>query len=347
MRTWKCRTCGRTVERSYEDLAQQGVPICGEPDCDAADSDMELLPAPAAAQAGEVFVRFECGSEDRMSGEYGPFPFVQLTYNELRVGPDDDGFAYFGGADGFWRVGDGKERWSDVVIGSAACAAPPEAVRLLQDARQRLIGSIGSDCECDNTHAASGVKCCLCQYRDAIRHAETQPKPAVRPVIQKKGSAMAPRRKYHQLAGRDKDISLQVTDRQFATILAALRFHQDENLQAGGDIPDQFVREIATDGGLLEPLNAQEVDKLCERFNASEGHPAPKGMVIGPPHREGGKEPLFRVVYVIDVNADDARAAARRVHEIMIGMVHPEALPPILDVMDHRGKTVRIDLSKH
>ena len=134
--TWRCKSCGHSVEWSYEDLAQRGVPICGQGDCAAADSDMELLPGPVAAQAGQVLVRFECGSEDRVSGQYGPFSFVQLTYNTLRAGPDSDDLAY-AGSDGFWRVGDDRESWSDVVIAGAACDAPGEVVGLLEDARRR------------------------------------------------------------------------------------------------------------------------------------------------------------------------------------------------------------------
>lgn len=64
-----------------------------------------------------------------------------------------------------------------------------------------------------------------------------------------------------------RDVPLSVSPRELATILAALRFHQDENLQVTNEIPDQVVREIATDGGCLKPLTAQEIDRLCERLN--------------------------------------------------------------------------------
>ena len=37
-RAWKCPDCGRTVEHSYEALAEVGTPICTE-----CDSEMELL----------------------------------------------------------------------------------------------------------------------------------------------------------------------------------------------------------------------------------------------------------------------------------------------------------------
>ena len=63
------------------------------------------------------------------------------------------------------------------------------------------------------------------------------------------------------------NLPLPVDDRELATILAALRFHQAENLQGSGDMPDLAIREIATDGGRLVALNSQEVDRLCERIN--------------------------------------------------------------------------------
>ena len=41
-------------------------------------------------------------------------------------------------------------------------------LNLLQDAKNRLEDFIGTDCECDNTHAQNGTTCCLCQYQAAI-----------------------------------------------------------------------------------------------------------------------------------------------------------------------------------
>jgi len=62
-------------------------------------------------------------------------------------------------------------------------------------------------------------------------------------------------------------VPLHVDDRELATILAALRFHQAENLQGTDEIPDQVIRDIATDDGRLEALSGGEVDLLCERLN--------------------------------------------------------------------------------
>ncbi|MCY2926152.1 MAG: hypothetical protein NT031_12060 [Planctomycetota bacterium] len=78
-------------------------------------------------------------------------------------------------------------------------------------------------------------------------------------------------------------ITLRASRRELATILAALRFHQDENLQGGRggkggqNILDQFIRQIATDGGVLTSLDFREVDRLCRRLNAGGGKQRSKG----------------------------------------------------------------------
>lgn len=64
-----------------------------------------------------------------------------------------------------------------------------------------------------------------------------------------------------------KEFALVVDERERATILAALRFHQDENLRICPDIPDQAIKDIATDCGSLKPLNFDDVSRLCERIN--------------------------------------------------------------------------------
>jgi len=140
-----------------------------------------------------------------------------------------------------------------------------------------------------------------------------------------------------------KPIVVRIDKRQLATILASLRFHQDENLQGGRDMPNQPIKEIATDDGLLRPLSFEEVSKLCERLNLDGGSQFTKGLVIEPPHKEGGDQPLFRVVYVIDVNATSSLDAARTAHRIMSD---PDSQAPVLEVIDHRGKAVSIDLSE-
>ena len=138
-------------------------------------------------------------------------------------------------------------------------------------------------------------------------------------------------------------VTLRIDRRELATILAALRFHQDENLQGSPETPDQFIKEIATDGGLVRPLDFREIGKLCERLNTDEGQSAVKGLMIEPPHKERGKEPIFRVAYVIDVSAANPINAARQAYRIM---ADPDSQPPVLEVVDHQGKAVSIDLSQ-
>ena len=64
---------------------------------------------------------------------------------------------------------------------------------------------------------------------------------------------------------------------------------------------------------------------------------------INPPPEDKGAEPLFRVIYVIDVNASDALEAAKLTCQIM---TDPDSLPPVLEVISRKGKVTRIDLSK-
>lgn len=64
-----------------------------------------------------VKIRFECGSEDRMGEEIGPFDYVQATYDALNASPDSETrLADF--VDGWWITPDGA-RWSDFVMFAA------------------------------------------------------------------------------------------------------------------------------------------------------------------------------------------------------------------------------------
>lgn len=56
--------------------------------------------------------------------------------------------------------------------------------------------------------------------------------------------------------------------RELATILAALRYWQAYGQQDAGPVDD--FNDIATDGGTLEPLSADDIDALCMRLNAGE-----------------------------------------------------------------------------
>ena len=64
---------------------------------------------------------------------------------------------------------------------------------------------------------------------------------------------------------------------------------------------------------------------------------------IEPPPNDKGSQPLFRVVYVIDVSAPNALEAAKLTHQIM---ADPDSLSPVLEVMDCKGTVIKIDLSK-
>ena len=90
------------------------------------------------------------------------------------------------------------------------------------------------------------------------------------------------------------------------------------------------------------------VEITCQRWDegaAAGGRCTSKpkrGLVIPPPPHDRGEEPLYRVVYQIDVNARDKREAAESVHSTM---TDPDSIPPVLEVIDHRGHTTAIDLS--
>jgi hypothetical protein len=56
-----------------------------------------------------------------------------------------------------------------------------------------------------------------------------------------------------------------------------------------------------------------------------------------------GDKGVYRVIYEIDVGAASAVKAAKTVHEIMRDS---DSLPPVLDIIDHKGNKIRIDLSQ-
>jgi len=65
-------------------------------------------------------------------------------------------------------------------------------------------------------------------------------------------------------------------------------------------------------------------------------------FMIEPPPTEAGPEPLYRVVYMIDIDAENPRQAAERAHVLM---QDAESMPPVLDVLDSHGRRTRVDLS--
>jgi hypothetical protein len=60
----------------------------------------------------------------------------------------------------------------------------------------------------------------------------------------------------------EKKALYALTERQHATILAALRFYQEEGL-------DELPNDIATDCGTVKALDDAEIDALCEEINHS------------------------------------------------------------------------------
>ena len=66
------------------------------------------------------------------------------------------------------------------------------------------------------------------------------------------------------------------------------------------------------------------------------------GLQILPPPREEGAEPLYRVVYVIDVSGNDSHGAAREAYEMMSA---PDSMLPVLHVLDYDGGDIIVDLA--
>jgi hypothetical protein len=71
----------------------------------------------------ETFVRFEKGREGKVGPTFGPYPFVQLTYHTLRVGPEGEDLAYMGKDDDWYLTDEHtpvadrpSEGWSDIII---------------------------------------------------------------------------------------------------------------------------------------------------------------------------------------------------------------------------------------
>ena len=90
----------------------------------------------------------------------------------------------------------------------------------------------------------------------------------------------------------------------------------------------------------IDILINEQTGLACVADTTERHDPGNKGLRIDPPPTEDG---LFRVVYIIDVNAADAKAAARETHETMID---PDSLPPVLHVLDPEGNQTTIDLSQ-
>ena len=55
----------------------------------------------------DLYVRFERGRDDIIGPTFGPYEFVQLTYDQLRVGAEGETLAAFYGEDQEWVI-DGR-----------------------------------------------------------------------------------------------------------------------------------------------------------------------------------------------------------------------------------------------
>jgi hypothetical protein len=62
---------------------------------------------------------------------------------------------------------------------------------------------------------------------------------------------------------------MRISEREFHTILAALRYYQVQG-QSHTTRRPTWIEEIATNGGEVVALDADEIDKLCEQLNC--GH---------------------------------------------------------------------------
>ena len=69
---------------------------------------------------------------------------------------------------------------------------------------------------------------------------------------------------------------------------------------------------------------------------------AGKNYIIKPPPKDKGEEPLFRVVYAIDIDAPDKTKAAEKAWQII---QDKNSLAPILVVIDSQGKQTHLDLA--
>ena len=61
---------------------------------------------------------------------------------------------------------------------------------------------------------------------------------------------------------------LWMGEREHSTVLAALRLYQELSHDGKG-VSDSAIDDIASNSGKLEPLNAEEIDHLCERLNVT------------------------------------------------------------------------------
>jgi hypothetical protein len=67
------------------------------------------------------------------------------------------------------------------------------------------------------------------------------------------------------------DMTIQITSQELATILAALRYYQEENM-GEPDYRSDRIHAIATDDDTETSLDADGIDDLCMKLNTSGVH---------------------------------------------------------------------------
>jgi hypothetical protein len=58
-------------------------------------------------------------------------------------------------------------------------------------------------------------------------------------------------------------VPVELSGRELATVLAALRYWQLQGLMSQADA----IHKIASDGGRHKPMKSDQIDRLCERIN--------------------------------------------------------------------------------
>lgn len=61
-------------------------------------------------------------------------------------------------------------------------------------------------------------------------------------------------------------VTVKVSDVEFHTILAALRYYQEHD-QTNPAHRSEWIEDLATNGGEVIPLSADAIDQLCQRIN--------------------------------------------------------------------------------
>lgn len=62
-----------------------------------------------------VTVQFACGQEDRLSEVFGPYEYVECTYNGLYTPDREDEIAFYNLKTGWWQTKD-QQQWSDFTV---------------------------------------------------------------------------------------------------------------------------------------------------------------------------------------------------------------------------------------